>query len=221
LNANYLPLELGDIFIKSDGNGMKKYILLSQPCDLMVRRDGKRSPEPTHLPLVEVMPALTKPNYSEEMPYFDENAGEHWYVKLKQVHQVKTHILDLCIFNIDGSARMLIGDEVPDAMRPAWKERYKRVTESISRTLKKLELLSPAQGDTREILKMKAKLRPELMSHLLDEGLFKGKFIKENSMPGIMYNCRRIGRLCRARAAGLLMAYSGFLSRPAYERSLG
>jgi len=221
LNANYLPLELGDIFIKVDSSSKKRYVLLAQPCDLMVRRDGKRYPESTHLPLVEIVPASTKPAYSEEMAYFGESADEQWYVKLKLAFQVKTQILDLCIFNTDGSARLLIGNEVPEAIRPAWKERYKMVAESISHTLKKLDPLYPAEGEAQDLRKMKAKLRSELISHLLDEGLFKGKLIEDNDNRAISFNCRRVGRLCRARASGLLMAYCGCLSRPAYDRTLG
>ena len=43
LNSHYIPIELGDIFQKM-GDSAKRYVLLAQPCDLMVRTDGKRNP---------------------------------------------------------------------------------------------------------------------------------------------------------------------------------
>lgn len=43
LNRCHLPIELGDIF--EDASNHQRYILLAQPCDLMVRGTGKRSYE--------------------------------------------------------------------------------------------------------------------------------------------------------------------------------
>ena len=99
ININHLPLELGDIFQKTGSKSKKRYILLAQPCDLMVRKDGKRHPEIDYIPLVEISPATNKPYYSEEMAYYGNPDEETWYVKLKTTYQIKSCLLDLCVFN--------------------------------------------------------------------------------------------------------------------------
>jgi hypothetical protein len=79
-------------------------------------------------------------------------------------------------------------------------------------------LLSPVSGESQDVKKLKEKVKKGFMDELLNEGLFKGKPINQNGRRGIAYNCCRVGRLSRARAFGLLMAYTACLSRPAYDR---
>ncbi len=221
LNKNHLPLELGDIFAKTGTDSKKHYILLAQPCDLMVRKNGERQPELVHVPLAEVTlasPASASPHYAEEMGCFGDSPNERWYVKLKQVHQVRVCLLDLCVFNNDGTAIIQLNGEAPDAIRPAWKARYTIIEKPFGRLLKRLDLLSPVEKEPKDVTNIKAKLKSELTGDLLNEGLFKGEMVDKNACCGIAYNCRRVGRLTRARAFGLLMAYTACLNRPAYDR---
>lgn len=106
INKNYLPLELGDVFERVGVNDAKQYILLAQPCDLMVRNDGKkRHPELDRVPIAEIVCTDDQPAYSEELSYFDELPTKKWYVKLKRIHFVRLDVLDLCVFNQDGIAK--------------------------------------------------------------------------------------------------------------------
>ena len=50
--------------------------MLAQPCDLMVRNDGKRHPEITHVPMAEVVVSTEPPRQATEMSYFGDNANE-------------------------------------------------------------------------------------------------------------------------------------------------
>ena len=211
LNENHLPLELGDIFQKTGSTSKKRYILLAQPCDLMVRSDGKRQPEVAHVPVAEVVSTPDQSPYAVEMECFGNSRNERWCVKLKQVHQVSAWLLDLCVFNNGGSATMIVGDEAPVGIRPAWQARYSILAKLVERRLKRLDLLSPVQE----------KFKSGPTCDLLNEGLFKGMVVDQNGRRGVEYNCCRVGRLSRARAFGLLTAYTGFLSRPAYDRSFG
>jgi hypothetical protein len=129
--------------------------------------------------------------------------------------------LDLCVFNSDGLATMQINSEAPAAIRPAWKARHEKITESVQRLMRRLDLLMPIQGESRDVQQIKAQLKQELSGELLNGGLFKGKVIDQNGLRSISYNCRRVGRLARSHAFGLLMAYTACLSRPAYERDFG
>ena len=83
INKNHLPIELGDIFKK----GSKKYILLAQPCDLMIRSNGKREPELIRVPLIEInkddedvkqCDTFSRHKYIEELPYFSDSQDGTW-----------------------------------------------------------------------------------------------------------------------------------------------
>jgi hypothetical protein len=54
LNKNHLPIELGDIFEKTDSASSKKYILLAQSCDLMIRGNGCRARTENRFALLEM-----------------------------------------------------------------------------------------------------------------------------------------------------------------------
>jgi hypothetical protein len=217
LNENYLPLELGDIFIKTGKDSKKRYILLAQPCDLMVRNDGKREPEIVHVPIAEI--TSSRPYYGVELAYYG-NPNEQWFVNLRQVHQIPVWLLDLCVFNNDGSATMSLTEEAPDAIRPSWKRRYVLLQKQVAHRLKLLDALSLVKGEDPKLVRAKQKLKSELMVDILNMGIFKGKLVSKKGENRVVFNCSRIGRLSRDRAFGLLMGYTGFLCRPAYEVSL-
>ncbi len=221
LNKNHLPLEVGDIFGRIDGNNQKRYILLAQPCDLMVRNDGKRHPEPQRVPLAEVVCTEKAPHYSEEMPYFGASPTERWYVKFKSVHYVRLCILDFCVFNQDGVASLTIGSVAPSGVRPAWKKRHDIVSKIMVRTVRKLDKLAPDAKDSQTIKQAKQSIARDLDGILFDDDLFKGHLTENGGTRTVSYNCKRIERISRARAIGLLMSYTASLGRPAYDRDFG
>lgn len=221
INKNYLPLELGDIFERVGGDSAKKYILLAQPCDLMVRGDGKRHPELHRVPLAEVVKADKNPNYSEEMPYFDASPSRKWFVKLKVVHFVRGCILDLCAFNQDGIARLTVDGNAPPSIRPSWKARHGILARHWGRAVRKADMLAPVANESQAVTQVKQRIATDLGGLLFDDDLFKGSLAEAGGVRSVTYNCKRVGRLSRARAIGLLMSYTATLGRPAYDRAFG
>ena len=221
LNQNHLPLELGDIFAKTGTGSTKFFVLLAQPCDLMVRSDGRRKPELVHVPLAEIVGAAEPAGYFEEMPYFGDDVDKNWFVKLKQVHQVKTCVLDLCVFSNEGLATSPINDTIPEGIRPSWTSRHAILAKAFGKVTRRIELMSCAKHDSEDAKKTKDAMRSQLSDAILYEGLFKGEIAEQNGQNCIRYNCRRTGRLARERAFALLMAYTGCLSRPAFDRDFG
>lgn len=221
INKNHLPLELGDIFERVGGDSAKKYILLAQPCDLMVRGDGKRYPELNRVPVVELVPVEKSPNYSEEMPYFDVSPSKKWFVKLKAVHFVRSCLLDLCAFNQDGIARLTVGVNVPPSIRPSWKARHEILSRLWSRAVRKADMLAPVANESQDVKQVKVQIARNLGGMLFDDDLFKGSLTEAGGVRSVLYNCKRVGRLSRTRAIGLLMSYTAALGRPAYDRDFG
>lgn len=222
INKNHLPLELGDIFERVGANSAKKYILLAQPCDLMVRGDGKRHPELHRVPLAELVEvAGERPGYAEEMPYFDASPAKKWYVRLKSVHFVRTCILDLCVLNQDGIARMIVNGNAPAGIRPAWKARHDILTRHWGRAVRKADLLAPVANESQPVAQLKQRVLRDIGDALFDDDLFKGNLAEAAGVRTLAYDCRRVGRASRARAIGLFMSYTSTLGRPAYDRDFG
>mgnify|MGYP000403925672 CR=1 FL=1 len=221
INRNHLPIELGDIFEKTETGSDKHYILLAQPCDLMVRKDGKRSPDIVYAPIAEIVHADYPPPNSEEIPYYKEQNNGRWYVKLKYINHVRLCLLDLCVFSGDGNAIINIDAEPLEDIRPTWQARHDVLLKEYRRIIRRIDLMMPNTQDSGDVKQYKHHLKAHLSSPLLGEGLFKGKLIEDGNERKIQYNCRRIGRLSRTRAFGILMAYTSCLSRPAYDRPFG
>lgn len=221
INKNHLPLELGDIFERVGADSVKKYILLAQPCDLMVRGDGKRHPEPHRVPLAEVVPAEKTPFYSEEMPYFDVSPLKKWFVKLKTVYFVRGCLLDLCVFNQDGVARLPADGNVPSGIRPAWKARHDILSRYWGRAIRKADMFAPEASESQAVSQDKQRIANDVGGLLFNDDPFKGILATAGGVRALTYNCKRVGRLSRARAIGLLMSYTATLARPAYDRAFG
>lgn len=221
INKYHLPLELGDIFERVGAKSVKKYILLAQPCDLMVRGNGKRQPELSRIPIAEVVPWVSEdkpPLYSEEMPYFDFSPGKKWFVKFKSIHFVSGCLLDLCVFNQDGSAKLTFDGSVPSGIQPSWKARYDFLSRHWGKAIRKADVLAPVAVEPEAVKQVRKKIAKDLGSLLFSDGLFKGCLSEDSGIQSVSYNCRRVGRLSRARGIAMLMSYTATLGRPAFDR---
>lgn len=208
INRLHKPIELGDIFQKT--NGGAKYILLSQPCDLTVRENGKRKNfEGVLAKIVSKRPS--KDVFSYELLYFDEKTGESYYVDFRDTHTVLLCILDLCVYNNDGIAKMMVDGDCPDSVMPSWNKRFRilndkgrkiftRYKEQQDNGLKKhiLDLLLPKSSHDKS-------------------GLFKANVDRQKGKESITYDCRRIGKLCMPMAGAMLTKYAHYISRSAFE----
>ena len=203
----------------------KKYIVLAPPCDLMVRSKGRREPELQRVPLAEIVPETPKMNASsrvmEDLPYFDGSRTKKWFVKLKAIHYVRACILDLCVFNQDGISKLVVNGNVPSAVRPAWRARHAILLKLWGRSVRRADMLAPASNESQAVTQAKAKIAQDLGGLLFDDDLFKGNLGTDNGERVLTFNCRRVGRLSRARAIGLLLSYTGTLGRPAFDRDFG
>jgi hypothetical protein len=221
LNRNHLPLELGDIFEHTKEGGNKRYILLTQPCDLMIRKNGSRSPEIERFPIVEIISdsiKQEKSRYEEEMPYFSDNHDVKWNIKFKKVHFVRAIIFDLCTFNDDGVARYKLDSSMPEDLRLSMQKCYKKRSKDINKEIEKrkevLSKITIEEGVNENISKtikyniIADKLKDDFVCYDLDE-------LENNDT--LLYNFKRIGRLESAKSADLLMKYASIIERPALD----
>jgi len=219
LNNNHLPIEVGDIF--EDINKNIKYILLAQPCDLMIRgKDGKRSRSSNRLALIKIKKLSEEEKkdekaYLQEVKYFGTIKDERWYVNFKDIFYVKSFILDLCIFHQNGiSQYSSIDDFHNNNFRSALIKHYIEIKKEINKKIDICKsILGRIKGDTN--------VKKYIYESILEDDLFKVEYEENDNSYTIKYNCKRIGRLTYERAIGLLAEFHSILARHGYPPEYG
>jgi hypothetical protein len=209
LNGHFMPLELGDILQKT-GTSTKQFIVLGQPCELMVRTNGKRDGRVSEVPVAEIVPwreNLDLTSHSE-LPYFKK--GQRHYVAFKDAHIVNLCVLDLCCFNQDGVSRIVVTEKCPPGVIPAWQARYRELCEIGSKLLSSYARLTSLNLQPAEI--------KTLLLRSSHDNIFPGSADPANHR--ITYNVKRVGRLRASRSGALLGRYFAFLGREAFDHEL-
>jgi hypothetical protein len=212
LNQACLPIDLGDIFEKAGG---QRLILLAQPCDLMVRSNGKRPYDEKHgrmAALVELKPDYDPGNQKasrEEIHFYDEQTGASACVDFAKAHQVQLSILDLCALRIDGDASMDLDGTIPDLVIEPWRRRYELLWRYFSKVLK--DYHEPAAKGLTEKLRKLLLPVPSTTLRLSVE-------VKERT---VRYDLKRVMRLRQPRSGALLTKFAQYHARAAFEHPLG
>ncbi|HJW32504.1 MAG TPA: hypothetical protein VJ505_03970 [Holophagaceae bacterium] len=212
-----LPIDLGDIFVKTDGGS--HWILLAQPCALVVRgASGKRDLAGETVTLAKIVYKPKEEAMGDaylELPFFSKDETKKAYVNLKSREQVETCILDLCVYSEIGEASVQIGMNCPQGVIPAWEKRYADIQKQAKSIVDKFRDLKAQVTGPRpaEVLKI---LKGTLTSSL--SRIVRGE-IKES--PGrVSYPIKRIGRLKQPRAGSLLRDFADYGSRDAFDHDL-
>lgn len=221
INGLHLPIEIGDIFQKADGKSTKSFILIGQPCDLMVRSNGERAPEIDDVVLAEVVPSDRQKPYTELLPCFSEDLAAKHYVMFRRVHAVAPCVLDLCVLNADGKAVMDLSRPCPDQLTPAWKKRFEIASQKAKSIIGQYAKFGEGKSTDKGVL---AALRQEAIKafppSVSNSRLFSATVELVANGGRMAFNCKRVGRLCRQRATALALQYAACISRPAFDREL-
>jgi hypothetical protein len=209
LNSHLMPLELGDI-IQKTGASSKRFIVLGQPCELMVRRNGKRDGRVSEVAIAEIVPwhEGIDPTSHFELRFFEKDQKS--YVAFKDTHMVKLCVLDLCCFNQDGASKIAVTEKCPSSVIPAWQARYQELCEVGSKLLKRYARLASLRLQSPEI--------NTLLLRSSHDNIFPGSADPGNHR--ITYNVKRVGRLRASRAGALLNRYFAYLGREAFDHEL-
>jgi hypothetical protein len=205
INPIHAPLSCGDIFeCTSVDNGKavtKRFVLLSQPCDLMVRSDGHRVAEVGLFVLVreEQKTESRAANSAHRIHEIDGvfADGLVWRIDFLYVFVVDLSLLDLSVLNPDGAVSMRADATVAEyALTPGYAKTFAR--------LKK---------DIQSWLEPKTKALPRILS--LGKN---GKKYSPRLMPAkVEYPVRRVGRLEPATAQSILAAWASYQTRAALD----
>jgi len=222
VNSLHLPIEVGDIFSKTDGIAEKFYIVLGQPCDLMVRSDGKRYPEETDVILAEIFPSSEEKEYTLLLPHFADDPRRKFYVRLRPTHSVHPYVLDLCVYNADGVSRIDVDSVCPDDVLPAWKPKYERLKQYAQSVLHRYESFGIDKVTDQQARQyMQTESPKQFPIFTSNSRLFKGSMSFAPGNRRLSFNCKRVMRLHRPRALAISLEYAQCLTRPAFDRDLG
>lgn len=129
VNSTHAPLACGDIFIKDTvpGGKEKRYVLLCQPCDLMVRFDGSsKGKEGFFVEVIELEAGEEKNDkYKRSFYYSLEFPGGALIFDFRSWGSVSLEVLRLAVFHKDGKVAFTHGTPLPPAVHlPGWKKLF-------------------------------------------------------------------------------------------------
>jgi hypothetical protein len=213
------PTEIGDIYEVTDASGKTTpYILLAQPCDLMVRADGKRYPTPSTLTLAELK-IMDKDGANQAgrlapIGRFIEGSDDTWGADLSRRIYLPPQLLDACVFSADGRAVLAAGMAANPLLTLGWQKMANKVDawrkEKASRA-RKLRNMLPSDEFPK---------RAELL-RAIDQGVF-GTYFQDgkisvsidHSTSAITAGIRRSSRLVEAHSRRVLILNSQYQARP-------
>lgn len=212
LNSYHTPVNLGDVYRFASNS--KDYILLAQPCDLMVRGSGKRNYDDSKFGRTAAVVQLVNGDVEKkeswgELPYCNEETGKPVFVNYAKVYQVPLLILDLCTFSQDGIAKIDVCEECPEMLIEPWKKRYKKLCRYFETVLDRyLDLTNCALDDKTTVLALPGssntlKLEPAVAEKTLS------------------YGVKRIYRLRQPWSGALLTEFAQYHARAAFDHYFG
>ena len=213
LNPFHVPIEAGDIFERIATG--RRYILLAQPCDLMVRPRGTRSYENDKhgrtAPLVELRipdDGVKAKDSWGELPFYNEATGQTAFVDFAKVHQVLLAVLDLCVLRPDGVATVDVTAPCPDLLIEPWKARYARLQRFFAAALARYRQVE----DRTDCNEFKLLALPAPSTTV--------PFRVTAGVQTVGYDLKRVMRLRQPRAGALLTALAQHQARAAFEHPL-
>jgi hypothetical protein len=200
LNKLHAPLACGDVF-ETETEPAKRYLFLAQPCDLMVRENGKRRAEIGLLVFINEVAEVAAEDVQLPLSayrFFDIKGvfgnDKNWQVDFQNLFVVDLSVLDFAVLNSEG--RVQLHREQPEpsiVLTPGW-----------SRVL--------SRAKSRIFPKDAQPLNPKIGMGTHTDGL-------DGRVEGdlLRYPLHRTGRFEPNMATAILAAWATFQTRAALE----
>jgi len=186
LNALRAPLACGDVFVKDKTK--RYYVLLGQPCDLMVRADGHRS---AHEAVLVMLATSYQHGAASEGRFFEVPALEgasRWALDFREWFSVNLDCLEWTAFNNEGRVSFTASMNLPSGLLPGWEARFERSRRRFSKG----------------------------KQYCLSVGKLAGSAATASATT-IEFPYRRVARLRSPRAEGAYASFSSFQARSAFD----
>ena len=207
VNGLHLPIELGDLIEQPSKKQL--WVVVAQPCLLTVRRKGERQPELTHATIARLTDAQADDTSRVDrfvLPHY-EHKGKPTAVHLGRVAYPRAFILDTCVLNEDGLARLQIGAGTTPELLPHWTERRKRIEKIGKARFAQVGSLKDSQRT------------PGLILGHYGEDPFP-PVVADDSRQLFEWDARRVGRVGEPYARALLSRFHQHQARDAFLSDL-
>jgi hypothetical protein len=192
INSLFSPLACGDLFAKTK-EGAPAFVLLEQPCDLVVRQDGKRiACEGTLVKIAKKAADGRSRLYG--IPRWNED--DELSLDFLECGSVQLRHLELVAYNDSGEAMIDGAKEPPSYLLPGWKKSYEKRRQTVR---------AAANGVVPS----------ELLIMTLSERLKLGKGRLEGQR--LRFPLFRVGRLRQPLATTALAALMAHRTRAAFD----
>jgi hypothetical protein len=165
LNRLHLPLECGDIFKTETG---KQFILVGQPCDLVVRKSGRRKcdiRDDQQVVALVCMNSHIKSNkgkhprdYEFELYHYPDDASKVWFASMNLALHIPIWVLDLAVLNAEGHCSIVSEPQTPDLLTLPWRKRLDILKERAKKVVNLVDQAAISAGENRDEL-LKSLLR--------------------------------------------------------------
>jgi hypothetical protein len=186
LNPLFAPLACGDVFQRGTTNNY--FVLLGQPCDLMVRPGGERAADEG---MFVKLRCPYEPQAASEGRFFEVPAlhgSDRWALDFRSWTSVSLDCLEWTSFNKEGRVAFVAGTDAPAGLLPGCEKRFERA---------------------------RNKFRAG-RAYCLSLGELSSK-VKVASAAGVEFPYRRVARLLGSRAGGAFAAFASYHARGAFD----
>lgn len=204
LNPAHVPLACGDIFMRSGSSDY--FILLGQPCDLAVRRDGHRGTHEATFARVRTWDQakeledkrgfIGSAHHFFPIPAMPVNGNDQWRLDFRAWASVNLRLLDFAVFSGNGSVRLNIAVEPPVFLLPGWKKLLERAKNKIR----------SVAGES---------VHPDYARLSLSSELKQGTASRAGDEVALPY--ARVGRLRGPWAVAAFAAFASYQARAAFD----
>lgn len=223
INKTYSQVSNGDVF----KIGNKEYMLLCQPCNLEIRRDGCRSRKDFDqfylIPIREYNEAKDATN--PLIKKLQKAEGKNLLCAVLSLHQrISLSLLDLVAFNEEGKAMVNLNwtpENHPgkDIIQKNMMSRYAIIMKKIADYKSRYDKIQSTDWSKDEKSKFeKFFCRPYEMG---DKEVTRHPLIKATNPSEIDFGIKRVRRYKDPYAKDLLSLFMDYLSRPGYPMELG
>jgi len=225
LNTLNSPLENGDIFEVYEGDGLGKYILLGQECDLMMRKDGSREAKYGILCKIDeqkikfVVEGIKSfaikhgidnhyLNNKFILEHFGDANDEIGIINFKKPLFINLNILDLVVYNDVGIANTIGLETISiDLLSASWEKRLNKLKKYFTQEKKELNKIFQTIDNIEKPIR--DSITKRLLTSAVDKTLGLTKF--ENNE--FSYSIKRIKRLRTPYNKNLLDKYTKYIGR--------
>lgn len=219
----HAPLETGDIFSSLDEQ--KLYVLLGQPCDLLMRKEGARNNPNLAVPLVLIEKESATKKFASsywkthvKLDYYFLNCQNIAIISFAKSFHVNVDVLDLAVIHALGLCEIDIRKQKrrkpSTRFTPGW----------IIRTRKLIETFSNFEQDLKTIKTQLRNITDQDVQSKIWKATMPKISITDLDLPAAPYEngvfnfgLKRVGRIRQPGAERLLKSYTQYLSRDADE----